>query len=263
MPGQTFGGRAQDCCHSGIVWHDEGRKELRHVRNAAPFVTGQEPDDQTLFREDLGGRRKRQGDLPALGFVEARQIGGIEIDFPVRDRDPVAAQNTIDRPDLGAQKGRIGGETKFETFEVCRRRIGDRDRPDDRDGILKGGVGETAGNVCFNGDVRNGRLFLDGVNRLLVAHALPPSPSHACNSRLQAKRHFAQAQAACAVATGPLIAGRGRRTDSGASILKRIPAAQRVAAVGQPLSASSSRCCNLPRTNGSGASQRMHRTRNM
>lgn len=50
---QSFGGLPQQGGDRGIVRHDEGGKQLRHVGNAAPFVACEQSDGIVLLIQDI------------------------------------------------------------------------------------------------------------------------------------------------------------------------------------------------------------------
>lgn len=53
MSSQRVGGRSQNFRDSRIVREDEGRQELRHVGDAAPFVAREQPHRQPAFGQAL------------------------------------------------------------------------------------------------------------------------------------------------------------------------------------------------------------------
>lgn len=53
MSSQRVGGRSQNFRDSRVVREDEGRQELRHVGDAAPFVAREQPHRQPAFGQAL------------------------------------------------------------------------------------------------------------------------------------------------------------------------------------------------------------------
>ena len=98
MGGEPLGRLPQQQRHRRIVRGDEGRQKLRHIGDAAPFVTGEKSDGVTALVQDLGAGDETEGYLPLLSLVQAGEVTGVEFDFPVAKRKIVARNDPIDRP---------------------------------------------------------------------------------------------------------------------------------------------------------------------
>nr|WP_287088865.1 hypothetical protein [Mesorhizobium sp.] len=106
MRGKPICRRPQDRRNAGVIGHNESRKQLRHVGDAAPLVAREQPDGQAPFVQDLTSRGKAQGDFAALGLVQASKISGIELDPAVAQLKPIARNETVNCPSLRSQKRR-------------------------------------------------------------------------------------------------------------------------------------------------------------
>ncbi len=153
MRRQDVGRGLEQAGDGRVVRHHEGRQQLRHVRRAAPFVAGEQPDGLADFREQAAFAGEHEPDLAALGFVEPGEIGGVERDAAVGDRQAVAGQQPVDGPALRPQEGRGRFEVERQPLQRRARAAFERERAEHGDSILERGIGEALGDLGQDGDI--------------------------------------------------------------------------------------------------------------